>query len=69
IRPARAKALIIRYLYFTICDYLLLPLQGAASLCMNPGVPLRSAPGYALVAFSRRIHPTVRTIMQFDFVD
>jgi len=24
---------------------------------MIPGVPLRSAPGYVLAAFSRRIHP------------
>jgi len=26
-------------------------------LNMIPGLPLRSAPGYVLAAFSRRIHP------------
>ena len=36
---------------------MLLPLQGAECRCLIPGVPLRSAPGYVLVAFSRRIHP------------
>ena len=35
---------------------MLLPLQGAECRCLLPGVPLRSAPGYVLVAFSRRIH-------------
>ena len=29
-----------------------------------PGVPLRSAPGYALAAFSRRPHPTNRNVHQ-----
>ena len=37
---------------------MLLPFQGEyMQLNMNPGVPLRSAPSYVLVAFSRRLHP------------
>ncbi|WP_288085510.1 hypothetical protein, partial [Xylanibacter rodentium] len=52
IRPERAKALIIKYLHFFYipCVFMLLPLQGAECRCLIPGVPLRSAPGYVLVA-------------------
>ena len=32
--------------------------------CLIPGVPLRSSPGSALAAFSRRPHPTNRNVDQ-----
>ncbi|WP_288084510.1 hypothetical protein, partial [Xylanibacter rodentium] len=32
--------------------------------CMIPGVPLRSAPGYVLAAFSRRIHQGASILCQ-----
>ena len=37
---------------------MLLPFQGEyMQLDINPGVPLRSAPGYVLVAPTGRLHP------------
>ncbi len=56
-RPERAKALIIKCLQFMYCMFfMLLPLQGAECRCLIPGVPLRSAPGYVLVAPLGRVH-------------
>ncbi|WP_286043790.1 hypothetical protein, partial [Xylanibacter rodentium] len=59
IRPARAKALTIKYLQFlpSIRFYAFALAGRGDCRCLIPGVPLRSAPGYVLVAFSRRIHP------------
>ena len=64
-RPERAKALIIRYLQFMYCVCyafaLALSLQKIATgrgdcRCLIPVVPLRSAPGYVLIAPLGRVH-------------
>ncbi len=64
--PCRGKS--SNYQIFTVsyCIYIYaFALAGRGDCqCMIPGVPLRSAPGYVLAAFSRRIHQGASILCQ-----
>ena len=68
-RPKRTKALIIKCLQFCVLYvFYAFALSGRGdSTTWIPGVPLRSAPGYVLAAFSRRIH--LRTYRHFRIAE